>query len=296
MKKKFTGILSIAAILVLTGLLFINANNKDERKAIIRLLENERQTFNDNDFKAYSDNWVKDEESKFMVSGMEYYYVFEGWNEIGKGFQDHMAWKKEHNVKTYEDPKDFEYNHIVVDDNMAWVDLTQYDKNREVKDQRTYILQRVNNEWKIKNINMIGVDSYAEGKFVVNANNAPEVTHVNLNDFPKDKVFPMIEGWGGMCVDINNAPAGTEFTPLLEGLKNDHCQVPHWGYVVKGAIRMDYEDGTSEVFREGEAFYMKPGHTGGVEEDLLLVSFGPEEGIRHLVEHFENKVAEMQKQ
>jgi hypothetical protein len=104
----------------------------------------------------------------------------------------------------------------------------------------------------------------------------------------------MIEGWGGMCVDINNAPAGTEFSPLLEGLENDHCQVPHWGYVVKGAIRMDYEDGTSEVFRAGEAFFMKPGHTGGVEEDLLLVSFGPEEGIKHLVKHFEQKVAEMQ--
>ncbi len=142
---------------------------------------------------------------------------------------------------------------------------------------------------------IISTNSFCQNKkIVLKPEQVPEVTHVNLKDFPKDKVFPMIEGWGGMCVDINNAPAGTEFSPLLEGLENDHCQVPHWGYVVKGAIRMDYEDGTSEIFREGEAFYMKPGHTGGVEEDLLLVSFGPEEGIKHLVEHFEKKVAEMQ--
>lgn len=44
---------------------------------------------------------------------------------------------------------------------------------------------------------------------------------MNLGDFPKDKVLPMIEGWGGMTVDINKAPAGTDFGPLLEGLKNN---------------------------------------------------------------------------
>jgi len=44
----------------------------------------------------------------------------------------------------------------------------------------------------------------------------------------------MYHGWGGLSVDVNNAPKGTDFTPLLEGLENDHCQVLHWGYVVKG--------------------------------------------------------------
>jgi hypothetical protein len=227
---------------------------------------------------------------------MDNYYAMQGWDEIGSNMKEHMDWKIENNIKTYEDPKGFKYDHIVVEGNMAWVNFTQSDKNRNEKDRRAYVLKRLNGKWKIMNINILVTDSYAEGKFVVNANNAPEKTHVNLNDFPKDKVFPMIEGWGGMCVDINNAPARTEFSTLLEGLENDHCQVPHWGYVVKGAIRMDYEDGTSEVFRAGEAFFMKPGHTGGVEEDLLLVSFGPEEGIMHLVEHFDKKVAAMQKE
>lgn len=132
-----------------------------------------------------------------------------------------------------------------------------------------------------------------KGKLVLNTNEVPEKTHVNLQDFPKDMVLPHINGWGGFAVDINNSPAGTNFRPLLEGLENDHCQVPHWGYVVKGAILIEYEDGTSDVFREGEAFYMRAGHTGEVLEDLLLVSFSPEEGMADLSDHLVKKVAEM---
>lgn len=133
-----------------------------------------------------------------------------------------------------------------------------------------------------------------KGEIVLNTNIVPEETHVHLDDFPKDQVIPMIHGWGGMTVDINNAPAGTDFTPLLQGLENDHCQVPHWGYVVQGSIKIIYKYGISEVFSEGEAFYMKPGHTGRVLEDLLLVSFSPEEGMHKLGDHLEKKVVEMQ--
>jgi len=128
---------------------------------------------------------------------------------------------------------------------------------------------------------------------VLRPDEVPEVTHVNLNDFPKGKVLPMYDGWGGLAVDVNNAPKGTNFTPLLEGLKNDLCQVPHWGYVVKGAVEIEYEDGSKETFKEGEAFYMKPGHTAVVLEDLQLVSFSPEDGMHELSDHLEKKVAEM---
>ncbi len=293
MKKNIFSFIGIAAILTVIGIIFINAGKKDESKEIISLLENERATYCDNDFNAYQKNWVKSDEVLFMVAGMDFHYSGQGWDNISKDMQNHMKWKIENNVKTVEDPEDFKYNSIIVEGNMAWVNITQFEKNKEVKDQRSYVLKRVGKEWKIFNINLFLFGSYSKEKYVINTEITPEKTHVNLNDFPKDMVFPMIDGWGGMCVDINNAPAGTDFSPLLEGLENDHCQVPHWGYVVKGAIRMDYEDGTSEVFRAGEAFYMKPGHTGGVEEDLLLVSFGPEVGIKQLVKHFENKMAQM---
>jgi hypothetical protein len=141
---------------------------------------------------------------------------------------------------------------------------------------------------------LVSLNSFGQkNKVVLNTADVPEKTHVHLDNFPKDMVLPYIDGWGGLAVDINNSPAGTNFRPLLEGLKNDHCQVPHWGYVVKGAILIEYEDGTSDTFREGEAFYMRPGHTGEVLEDLLLVSFSPEDGMHDLSDHLVEKVAEM---
>lgn len=137
--------------------------------------------------------------------------------------------------------------------------------------------------------------SCKQSKVVLRPNEVPDVTHVDLDDFPKGKVLPMYDGWGGLAVDVNNAPKGTNFTPFLEGLENDHCQVPHWGYVVKGAVEIQYEDGSKETFKEGEAFYMKPGHTAVVLEDLQLVSFSPEDGMHDLSDHLDRKVAEMSK-
>ena len=140
----------------------------------------------------------------------------------------------------------------------------------------------------------VSVSFSQDGKVVLNTDQVPDVTHVNLADFPKNEILPMIHGWGGLTVDVNNAPKGSDWRPILVGLKNDHCQVPHWGYVVKGAVLIEYEDGTSDIFKEGEAFYMKPGHTGEVLEDLLLVSFSPEEGMHDLAAHLEKRVAELQ--
>ncbi len=142
----------------------------------------------------------------------------------------------------------------------------------------------------------VQVIAQQKGKFVLNMKEVPEVTHVHLDDFPKGEVLPMIDGWGGMAVDINRAPAGTDFSPLLEGLENDKCQVPHWGYVIEGAVRIIYENGEEEVFSEGEAFFMKPGHTAKVEKDLFLVSFSPEDGMHDLSDHLNKKVAAMQTQ
>lgn len=140
----------------------------------------------------------------------------------------------------------------------------------------------------------VSLDAQKKNKYNLDANEVPEVLHVNVNDFPKDGVLPVIYGWGGMAVDINRAPAGTDFTPLLQGLENDKCQVPHWGYIIEGAVRIIFEDGSEELFAEGEAFFMKSGHTAVVEKDLFLVSFSPEHEMHGLVDHINEKVAEMQ--
>ena len=47
--------------------------------------------------------------------------------------------------------------------------------------------------------------------------------------------------------------------------------------IVARFVQIEYEDESTEVFSEGEVFYMKPGHTAIVLKDLKLVSFSPEE-------------------
>ena len=39
------------------------------------------------------------------------------------------------------------------------------------------------------------------------------------------------------------------------------CPVPHWGYCFSGKLVLRYKDGTEEVIRAGDVFYMRPGHT-----------------------------------
>ncbi len=118
---------------------------------------------------------------------------------------------------------------------------------------------------------------------------------IALEDFPKDMVINHIDGWGGMTVAVNEMPAGTDFSLLMEGMKNNSCQVPHWGYILKGKLKMTYDDGREELLQEGDIFYMPPGHVGVVTEDLQLLDFSPQKGMNKVISHVEKKVAEMSK-
>jgi hypothetical protein len=102
-----------------------------------------------------------------------------------------------------------------------------------------------------------------------------------------------LPGYGGMTVAFNEIPAGTDFTPLLEGLKNNSCHCPHWGYVVEGVIRVKYDNGTEETLRAGDVFYLPPGHTAIVEEDLKFLDFSPEKELKEVMDHINNKMAAM---
>jgi len=91
--------------------------------------------------------------------------------------------------------------------------------------------------------------------------------------------------WGGMTAGYMEIPAGTDFTPLLKGLPNDLCHCPHWGYVVKGAVHIGYADGSKEVVKAGEVFYLPAGHTAWADEDAAMLDFSPE---KELAEVFAN--------
>ena len=43
-------------------------------------------------------------------------------------------------------------------------------------------------------------------------------------------------------------------TPLFQGLPDDRCQCPHWGYVIKGKITFRFAD-REETYEAGDAYY-----------------------------------------
>ncbi len=82
------------------------------------------------------------------------------------------------------------------------------------------------------------------------------------------------EDWGGFRSLILSLPAGTDLGPLLQGLPDNRCPCPHWGYVIRGRVRVTYAD-NEEIVQTGDLFYLPPGHTAFVEEDAEVVEFSP---------------------
>jgi hypothetical protein len=57
-------------------------------------------------------------------------------------------------------------------------------------------------------------------------------------------------------------------------LPDGRCPCPHWGYVIKGRLRVKYAS-HEEVLCAGQVYYLAPGHIPVVEEPLEIVEFSP---------------------
>ncbi len=110
-----------------------------------------------------------------------------------------------------------------------------------------------------------------------------------------DTIMRGLPGWGGMTVAFNEMPAGTDISPLLQGLKNNSCQCPHWGYILEGEVLMKYDDKTEETLTTGDVFYMQPGHTAIVNKDTKLIDFSPQRELKEVMDHIAKKMAEFSK-
>jgi hypothetical protein len=78
----------------------------------------------------------------------------------------------------------------------------------------------------------------------------------------------------GYTVGFEHFKSDSDPTDLFQGLPDDRCQCPHWGYVLAGKITFRFAD-HDEVYEAGDAFYAPPGHlplpTGGTS----IVEFSP---------------------
>lgn len=77
---------------------------------------------------------------------------------------------------------------------------------------------------------------------------------------------------GQLDVAVETMAGGRDATQAFRALPEGRCQVPHWGYLVKGRIRIRYPD-REEVISAGEVWYMAPGHIPVTEEDVENVVF-----------------------
>lgn len=116
----------------------------------------------------------------------------------------------------------------------------------------------------------------------------------NVRELPiaHEALGEMIRGteFGGMTSAYIEYPAGLDLRPLLEGLEADHCQCPHWGFVIEGSIRVFYQDGTEETVSTGEMYYWPSGHTIVVDEAVKMVEFSPHDQMSKVLAHVVGKM------
>ena len=96
--------------------------------------------------------------------------------------------------------------------------------------------------------------------------------------------------WGGMAVSFATLAGGTDFSPAFQGLKDDMCQVPHWAYVLRGALNLRTKNGREENISAGDVWYAPPGHTAWVDEDTEVVEFTPKEESDKLMDHIKRRM------
>ena len=82
------------------------------------------------------------------------------------------------------------------------------------------------------------------------------------------------EDLGGYTASFTSYLADMDPAPLFQGLPDDRCPVPHWGYVIKGKMTFRFAD-REETYEAGDAYYAPPGHTPVIFAGAEVVELSP---------------------
>ena len=99
--------------------------------------------------------------------------------------------------------------------------------------------------------------------------------------------------WADIHVGFETYNEDFDLAPLLKGLPDDMCQCPHYGYVLKGRMRVNYVDREEEI-KAGDAYYLTPGHVPVMEAGTEIVEFSPKDEYQKTMEVAERNLAAMQ--
>ncbi len=95
---------------------------------------------------------------------------------------------------------------------------------------------------------------------------------------------------GDMAMTFYRLAKGADLGRYLHGLPGDACQCPHWGYVIKGTLRIHARDGAHDV-TAGQAFYVEPGHRPEALEDTEMFELSPVPALREVGAHIVQQLA-----
>ena len=84
--------------------------------------------------------------------------------------------------------------------------------------------------------------------------------------------------------------AGVDTTSLFQGLEDDLCQCPHWGFVLRGQITTTDKNGMQESVNANDLFYWPSGHNVKVNADAEIIMFSPQFEHGNVINHMIKKV------
>ena len=123
--------------------------------------------------------------------------------------------------------------------------------------------------------------------------------HRSIMDLPPAFETPVVTirlaDWGDMTVEVGDVRQTSDSadSTLFKGLPDDRCQCPHWGYVVKGKLRLQFAD-YEEVYSAGEVYYAAPGHIPIPVAGCEYLDFSPTDEMHRTMEVLERNMKAMQ--
>ena len=127
---------------------------------------------------------------------------------------------------------------------------------------------------------------------------APDEFRVAKSDVPVMRMG----GYKGQWVEWADHALAFEVVPkgfppggdkAFDGLPENLCQCPHWGYLLKGKAQLTLADGRQFIINEGDLYYAPPGHQIYALEDFENIEFNPAEAARKTMEAFGSNIARM---
>ena len=88
---------------------------------------------------------------------------------------------------------------------------------------------------------------------------------------------------GGYTIAFERYSADADLTPFFDGLPDNRCQSPHWGFVMKGRVTFRFAD-HDETYEEGDAYYAPPGHTPVLYDGTEILEFSPTKELHETIE------------